>query len=210
MRTDSPAFPSVRNRLLKRGVSYGKSIESPVRKIIEEVRVHGDKVVIKYTKKFDRISLTPATLRVSQKAIKEAYSKVARSEVKDLEYAARRISDFHKRQRVPGWRYTDKGVLLGQMAIPLERVGIYVPGGKAVYPSSVLMSAIPARIAGVRHIMICTPTPGGEINPYILVAADIAGVDEIYTIGGAQAVAAMALGTKTIPRVDKIVGPGNI
>jgi len=210
IRTDSPQFHSVRTRLLNRGISYGRSIESSVEKIIEDVRVHGDRALIRYTKKFDRISLTPATMRVSQKAIKDACSKVPRSEVKDLEYAAQRISDFHKRQRVPGWRYADKGVLLGQMVTPLERVGLYVPGGKAVYPSSVLMSAIPARIAGVRHIMICTPTPGGEINPYILVAADIAGVDEIYTVGGAQAVAAMALGTKTIPRVDKIVGPGNI
>jgi len=210
IRTDSPQFHSVRTRLLNRGISYGRSIESSVEKIIEDVRVHGDRALIRYTKKFDRISLTPATMRVSQKAIKDACSKVPRSEVKDLEYAAQRISDFHKRQRVPGWRYADKGVLLGQMVTPLERVGLYVPGGKAVYPSSVLMSAIPARIAGVRHIMICTPTPGGEINPYILVAADIAGVDEIYTIGGAQAVAAMALGTETIPRVDKVVGPGNI
>src|SRR3990172_8778714 len=149
VQTDSPQFKLVRNRLVNRGISYGKSIESSVEKIIGDVRVHGDRALIRYTKKFDRISLTSATLRVSQRAIKEARSKVAHNEVKDLEYAAQRISDFHKRQRVLGWRYTDKGVLLGQRVTPLERVGIYVPGGKAVYPSSVLMSAIPARIAGV-------------------------------------------------------------
>ncbi|MBI5097076.1 MAG: histidinol dehydrogenase [Nitrospirae bacterium] len=210
IQTDSPQFRRVRSRLLNRGISYGRSIESSVEKIIEDVRVHGDKALIRYTKKFDGISLTPSTLRISQKAIKEAYSKVAHNEVKDLEYAARRIRDFHRHQRVSGWRYTVKGVLLGQRVTPLERVGVYVPGGKAVYPSTVLMSAIPARIAGVKRVIICTPTPKGEINPYILVAADIAGVDEIYTVGGAQAVAAMALGTETIPRVDKIVGPGNI
>lgn len=210
IRTDSPRFIPVRNKLLSRGASYGKSIESAVRKIIEEVRIHGDKAVIKYTRKFDGLSLTSSTMRINQKAIKEAYSKIERDDVEDLEYAARRIRDFHRHQKISGWRYTVKGVLLGQMITPLERVGVYVPGGKAIYPSSVLMSAIPARIAGVRHVMICTPTPGGVINPYLLVAADIAGVDEIYTVGGAQAVAAMALGTETIPRVDKIVGPGNI
>lgn len=210
IRTDSPQFHSVRNRLVNRGISYGRSIESSVEKIVEDVCQHGDRALIRYTKKFDGISLTPATLRVSQKAIKEAYSKVARNEVKDLEYAAGRIRDFHRHQRVSGWRYTVKGVLLGQRVTPLEQVGVYVPGGKAVYPSTVLMSVIPARIAGVKRIIICTPIPNGEINPYILVAADIAGLDEIYTVGGAQAVAAMAFGTETIPRVDKIVGPGNI
>jgi len=210
IRTDSPQFHSVRNRLVNRGISYGRSIESSVEKIVEDVCHHGDRALIRYTKKFDGISLTPSTLRVSQKAIKEAYSKVAHNEVKDLEYAARRIRDFHRHQRVSGWRYTVKGVLLGQRVTPLERVGVYVPGGKAVYPSTVLMSAIPARIAGVKRTIICTPIPKGEINPYILVAADIAGIGEIYTVGGAQAIAAMAFGTETIPRVDKIVGPGNI
>ena len=210
IRTDSRGFAKVRSQLLSRGVTYGESIESSVRKIINDVRVNGDKALIKYTKKFDNVSLTPATLQVDQKVIKEAYSKVNHTDVECLEYAAYRISKFHKHQKISGWQYKDKGVMLGQIVTPLDRVGVYVPGGKAVYPSTVLMSVIPAKIAGVKDIIICTPTPGGEINPYVLVAADIAGADKIYTIGGAQAVAAMALGTDTVPRVDKIVGPGNI
>lgn len=210
IRTDSPEFKPVRDRLLNRGITYGKPIESAVRRIIEDVRINGDKAVIKYTRRFDRHSMAPATMRIGQNAVKEAYAKINPDDVEDLKYAAQRIRDFHERQEVTGWRYQDKGVLLGQRVTPLEKVGIYVPGGKALYPSSVLMSAIPARIAGVRDIIISTPAPGGEINPYILVAADIAGVDAIYTVGGAQAVAAMAFGTETIPRVDKIVGPGNI
>ncbi len=210
IRTDSRSFAKVRSQLLSRGVIYGKSIESAVHRIINDVRVNGDKALIKYTKKFDRVSLTPATLQVDQKTIKDAYSRVSPADVEDLKYAASRIKKFHEHQKVSGWQYKNKGVMLGQMVTPLDRVGVYVPGGKAVYPSTVLMSVIPAKIAGVKEVVICTPTPGGEINPYILVAADIAGADNIYTVGGAQSVAAMALGTDTIPRVDKIVGPGNI
>ncbi len=245
IRTNSRGFAKVRSQLLSRGVSYGKSIESAVNRIIHDVRINGDKALIKYTKKFDRVSLTPATLQVDQKVIKDAYSRVSPAEVDDLKYAAARIRKFHEHQKVSGWQYKDNGVLLGQMVTPLDRVGVYVPGGKAVYPSTVLMSVIPAKIAGVKEVIICTPTPAsgslrhpelisgshtkrsrnkfgmtgwddkvagfsGEINPYILIAADIAGADKIYTVGGAQAVAAMALGTDTVPRVDKIVGPGNI
>ena len=210
IRTDSRGFAKVRSQLLSRGVTYGISIESAVQKIINDVRVNGDKALIKYTKKFDRVSLTPATLQVDQKAIKEAYYRVSPVDVEDLKYAASRIRKFHGHQKVSGWQYKDNGVMLAQMVTPLDRVGVYVPGGKAVYPSTVLMSVIPAKIAGVKDVIVCTPTPGGEINPYILIAADIAGADKIYTVGGAQAVAAMALGTDTVPRVDKIVGPGNI
>jgi len=210
IRTDSPQFKQVRDSLLNRRILYGKSVESVVRRIIEDVQIDGDKAVIEYTRRFDRHSVTSATMRIGCNAFKEAYRKVNPEDVKVLKYASGRIRDFHEHQRVKGWHYRDRGVLLGQRVTPLERIGIYVPGGKALYPSSVLMSAIPARIAGVQDIIISTPTPGGEINPYILVAADIAGVDAIYTVGGAQAVAAMAFGTETIPRVDKIVGPGNI
>lgn len=210
IRTKDSHFAEIKNKLRNRGITYGKSIESAVKRIIEDVRVNGDKAVIKYTRRFDRLSMTPSTMRIGRKAVKEAYAKINPDDVEDLKYAAQRIRDFHERQEVTGWRYQERGVLLGQRVTPLERVGIYVPGGKALYPSSVLMSAIPARIAGVRDIIISTPTPGGEINPYILVAADIVGVDAIYTMGGAQAVAAMAFGTETVPRVDKIVGPGNI
>ena len=210
IRTDSRGFAKVRSQLLSRGVTYGKSIESAVNRIINDVRVNGDKALIKYTKKFDRVSLTPATLQVDQKAIKEAYYRVSPVDVEDLKYAASRIRKFHGHQKVSGWQYKDNGVMLAQMVTRLDRVGVYVPGGKAVYPSTVLMSVVPAKIAGVKDVIVCTPTPGGEINPYILIAADIAGADKIYTVGGAQAVAAMALGTDTVPRVDKIVGPGNI
>lgn len=228
IRTDSPQFVKTRAQLLSRGVTYGKSIESSVRKIINDVRINGDKALIKYTRKFDGVSLTPATLSVDQKAIKEAYSKVNHTDVECLEYAALRIIEFHKHQKVSGWQYNNNGVMLGQRVTPLDRIGVYVPGGKAVYPSTVLMSVIPAKIAGVKEVVICTPTPasgplslreregvrvGGfssEINPYILIAADIAGANKIYTVGGAQAVAAMAFGTVAVPRVDKIVGPGNI
>lgn len=210
IRTDSRGFVKVRTQLLSRGVSYGKSIESAVHRIINDVRVTGDKALFKYSKKFDKVSLTPATLKVDQKVIKEAYSSVNTADVEALKYAALRIRKFHEHQKVSGWQYKDNGVMLGQMVTPLDSVGVYVPGGKAIYPSTVLMSVIPARIAGVKEVVICTPTPGGEINPYILIAADIAGADRIYTVGGAQAVAAMALGTDSVPRVDKIVGPGNI
>src|SRR3972149_3985588 len=210
IKTDSPEFAPVRDKLLNRGVTYGKSIESSVKTIIESVRKNGDKALIKYTKKFDSIQLTPSTMRISKDAIKKAYSKVEGSDIKKLEYAAKRINEFHKHQKISGWKYTDNGVLLGQKVTPIERVGVYVPGGKAIYPSSVLMSVIPTKIAGVEKVISCTPTPQGEISPYILVAADIAGVDEVYTAGGAQAIAAMAFGTETILRVDKIVGPGNI
>lgn len=232
IRTENRGFDKVRKQLLTRGVTYGKSIESAVHRIINDVRDNGDKALIKYTKKFDRVSLTPSTLKVDQNAINEAYSRVSPADVADLKYAASRIRKFHEHQKVSGWQYKDNGVMLGQMVTSLDRVGVYVPGGKAVYPSTVLMSVIPAKIAGVKEVIICTPTPAtgkeipkrvrydrkddkkvlfsGDINPYILIAADIAGADRIYTVGGAQAVAAMALGTDTIPRVDKIVGPGNI
>ena len=227
IRTDSRRFSKVRSQLMSRGVTYGKSIESAVNRIINDVRVNGNKALIKYTKKFDRVSLTPATLQVDQKAIKEAYNRVSPADVEDLKYAASRIRKFHEHQKVSGWQYKDNGVMLAQMVTPLDRVGVYVPGGKAVYPSTVLMSVIPAKIAGVKEVVICTPTPASfplslrerervrvgfpcEINPHVLIAADIAGADKIYTVGGAQAVAAMALGTDTVPRVDKIVGPGNI
>lgn len=210
IRTDSRGFAKVRTQLLSRGVAYGKTIESQVQKIINDVRLNGDKALLKYTKKFDRVSLTTETLQADEKVIQDAYARVNPSDVESLKYAASRIRKFHEHQKTSGWQYKDNGVMLGQKVTPLDRVGVYVPGGKAVYPSTVLMSVIPARIAGVKEVVICTPTPGGDINPYILIAADIACADKIYTAGGAQAVAAMAFGTETIPRVDKIAGPGNI
>ncbi len=185
-------------------------VEKSVRIILDAVRRQGDAAVLRYTRKFDQVRLTATRLRVRPEQIKEAHGRVAPSAVDALRFAADRIRSFHERQTVKSWSYEKDRITLGQLVRPLERVGIYVPGGKAAYPSSVLMNAVPAKVAGVSEIVMCTPTPRGELNPTLLVAADLAGVNEIYTIGGAQAIGAMAYGTKTIGRVDKIVGPGNI
>ena len=187
-----------------------ESVETAVKVILKGVERGGDQAVIRYTKKFDRIVLTPKQLRVSPQQVKGAYDHVRKEEVHALRYAAQRIKAFHERQRSKTWMYQEGGATLGQMVLPLDAVGLYVPGGKAVYPSSVLMSAIPAKVAEVKRVVMCTPTPTGGISPYLLVAADVAGVDEVYRIGGVQAIAAMAYGTETVARVDKIVGPGNI
>lgn len=186
-----------------------EAVERTVRKILAEVSRFGDPAVVRYTEKFDKIKLRPAGFRVPPGRIKAAYDQVDSAAIEHLRFAAGRIREFHERQKGQGWRYEQHGITLGQVLRPLDLVGLYVPGGLAAYPSSVLMNAIPAKVAGVPRVLICSPTPRGEISPAVLVAADIAGVDEFYTIGGAQAVGAMAYGTQTIPRVDKIVGPGN-
>ncbi|HXC62024.1 MAG TPA: histidinol dehydrogenase, partial [Nitrospiria bacterium] len=173
------------------------------------VRQQGDRAVLRFTKRFDRLPLKASELRVPQEWIKRAYQELKPEQIESLEYAADRIAAFHIRQRQTTWTYDEDGITLGQQVRPLATVGLYVPGGKAAYPSSVLMNAIPAKIAGVERIVISSPTPAGELNPALLVAADLAGVHEIYRVGGAQAIGAMAFGTETIPRVDKIVGPGN-
>jgi histidinol dehydrogenase len=185
-------------------------VEKTVRSILQAVETGGDPAVLRYTKKFDRMALKPEHMRVTSDEIKNAYYNIRKEEGDALRYAAQRITQFHERQRSKTWMYQESAATLGQAIHPLDAVGVYVPGGKAVYPSSVLMCALPAKVAGVRRIVMCTPTPQGSINPYLLVAADIAGVDEIYRIGGVQAIGAMAFGTKTLPKVDKIVGPGNI
>jgi histidinol dehydrogenase len=186
------------------------SVEATVKTILKAVERGGDTAVLRYTKKFDRVALKPAQLRVSPEQVKEAYYHIRKDEGDALRYAAQRIMAFHERQRSKTWMYQDGGATLGQVVMPLDAVGLYVPGGKAVYPSSVLMTAIPAKVAGVKRVVMCTPASKAGISPYLLVAADIAGVDEVYRIGGVQAIGAMAYGTKTVPRVDKIVGPGNI
>ena len=181
-----------------------------VRKILLDLKEKGDTALLEYTKRFDRYDLSVEQLRVTPDEIRLAYSSVTEQEIAALKEAAERIRRFHERQRQESWRYDEDGISLGQMVRPLATVGIYVPGGKASYPSSVLMNAIPAKVAGVDRVIMCSPFPDGETRPHVLVAADIAGVTEIYKVGGAQAVAAMAFGTETLPRVDKIVGPGNI
>src|SRR5256712_6631266 len=172
----------------------------------------GAAAVPRYPRRFDKVSLKPGQFRVSPDEIKEAYYKIRKEEGDALRYAARRITVCHdkERRRVQPWMWKDGTITLGQTILPLDVIGLYVPGGKAVYPSSVLMSAIPAKVAGVKRIIMCVPAPKGALSPYLLVAAAIAGVDDAYRIGGVQAIAAMAYGTKTIPRVDKIIGPGNI
>ncbi|MBI5971454.1 MAG: histidinol dehydrogenase, partial [Deltaproteobacteria bacterium] len=170
-----------------------------------------DDLIIRYTKQFDGWNAT-GQLRVSKTEIDAAYKKVSKNDLKILKLAASRIRDFHKRQIQKSWQFKDKyGSVLGQKVTPLERVGIYVPGGKATYPSTVLMNAIPAKAAGVKEVIMVTPNMGGKgISKYVLAAAKIVGVDRVFQIGGAQAIAALAFGTKTIPKVDKITGPGNI
>ena len=198
-------------RIINRGETASEEVAAVVKEVVERVRKEGDPAVLAYTEKFDRVSLTLKNIRVTPEEIKDAYSRAETKKVDALKLAAANIKSFHEKQKLSSWVSQEAhGVILGQLARPLRSVGVYVPGGKAVYPSSVLMNVIPARVAGVEQIIMCSPVPGGVLNPYILVAADIAGVSEIYKIGGAQAVAAMAYGTATIPKVDKIVGPGNI
>ena len=184
--------------------------DEAVRKILNDVKEKGDDEVLRLTHQFDRHTLPLEKIRVTPNEIKAAYSELNREEIDALKEAAKRIRLFHERQKQDSWTYEENGISLGQMVRPLEIAGIYVPGGKASYPSSVLMNAIPAKVAGVQRIIMCSPFPEGQTRPHVLVAADLAGVTEIFKIGGAQAVAAMAFGTDTIPRVDKIVGPGNI
>ncbi|GIT64660.1 MAG: hypothetical protein Ct9H300mP23_02870 [Nitrospinota bacterium] len=181
-----------------------------VRKILNDVKEKGDEELLRLTHQFDRHTLPLEKIRVTSDEIKAAYKEISQEELDALGEAAKRIRLFHERQKQDPWTYEEGGIVLGQMVRPLEIAGIYVPGGKASYPSSVLMNAIPAKVAGVERIVMCSPFPEGQTRPHVLVAADLAGVTEIYKIGGAQAVAAMAFGTDTIPRVDKIVGPGNI
>jgi len=194
----------------QRGQVAGAAVEKTVRTILRAVERGGDKAVLRYTKQFDKVSLKPDALRVTPEEIKNAYFHIRKDEGDALRLAAQRITAFHERQRTKTWMYQDNDATLGQVVTPVDAVGVYVPGGKAVYPSSVLMCAIPAKVAGVERIVMVTPPQKGSINPYLLVAADIAGITEMYRVGGVQAVAALAYGTKTVAKVDKIVGPGNI
>ncbi len=188
------------------------SVEAAVAEIIAAVRQRGDAALLEYTARFDDRSLSSAAqLEVSPQRLQEALAAIPAPQREALEQAAARVRSYHEHQRQASWQYRDdEGNLLGQQITALERVGIYVPGGKASYPSSVLMNALPARVAGVEEIIMVVPAPGGELNDLVLAAAAIAGVDRVFTLGGAQAVAALAYGTATVPAVDKIVGPGNI
>jgi len=198
-------------RIINRGETATEEVAGAVKEVVDRVRKEGDPAILEYTEKFDKVKLTLKEMKVSADEIKDAYNRIEPKKVDALKLAARNIQSFHEKQKVSSWVIQEaNGVILGQLARPIRSVGVYVPGGKACYPSSVLMNVIPAKVAGVEQLVMCSPAPGGILNPYILIAADIAGVSEIYRIGGAQAVAAMAYGTATIPKVDKIVGPGNI
>ena len=188
------------------------SVQSTVKQILTDVRRNGDQAVIEYTNKFDRMSAEDmSVLAISTERLQQALDGLPAEQRHALEESAERVRRYHDRQKMESWTYTeDDGTLLGQQVTPLDRVGLYVPGGQAAYPSSVLMNAIPAKVAGVKELIMVVPTPDGQVNELVFAAAAITGVDKVFAIGGAQAVAALAYGTETIPQVDKIVGPGNI
>lgn len=198
--------------LLKRNPGSYTEYENTVNEIINNVRENGDKALFDYTLKFDRFAVNEKTIKVTRKEIEEAYKELSDDFVEVMKKSAENIRVFHEKQKRNTWIDTkEDGSILGQRILPIEISGVYVPGGKAAYPSSVLMNVVPAKVAGVEKIIMCTPpSKDGKVNAGTLVAADIAGVTEIYKVGGAQAIAAMAFGTASVPKVDKITGPGNI
>lgn len=197
--------------LLKRSPNNYTEYESTVNEIINNVKENRDKAVFEYTKKFDKADVDASNIRVTEEEIKEAYELVDEKLLAVIKKALVNIRKYHEKQLQNSWFTTEDGIILGQKVTPIAKVGVYVPGGKAVYPSSVLMNVLPAKVAGVEKIVMCTPCGAdGKVYPSTLVAANEAGVDEIYKVGGAQAIAAMAFGTESVPKVDKIVGPGNI
>ncbi len=208
----SPDFSERLNTILAwEGVSDA-SVNATVDEIIAAIRADGDAALVKYTNQLDRRKVTEAaSLSLSQDSLSQALDRLPVDVATALKDAAKRIEDFHHKQLVESWRYEEAdGTTLGQRVTPLDRVGLYVPGGKAAYPSSVLMNAIPAKVAGVTELIMVVPAPQDELDDAVLAAASVAGVDRVFTIGGAQAVAALAYGTESVPSVDKIVGPGNI
>lgn len=212
IRLDEASMENILESLLKRSPNQYDSYQDTVNEILNEVKEKGDEALFRYTKKFDKAEITPDNIRVTKEEIQEAYAQVEASLVEVMKKSLANIQDFHKKQLRNSWIETrEDGVILGQRITPLESVGVYVPGGKAAYPSSVLMNIIPAQVAGVERIVMVTP-PGadGKVNPATLVAADLAGATEVYKVGGAQAVAALAYGTASIKKVAKICGPGNI
>lgn len=211
MTTDADFDERLNTLLAWEGVSDA-GVQIRVEEILSNVRQQGDLAVLDATRRFDRLDATSMDdLRLTQEQLKTAYDTLPEAQQEALADAAERIRRYHQKQKSTSWQYTEAdGTLLGQKVTPIDRAGIYVPGGKASYPSSVLMNAIPAQVAGVAEIVMVVPTPDGILNDLVLGAAYLAGVSQVFTIGGAQAVAALAYGTQSVPRVDKIVGPGNI
>jgi histidinol dehydrogenase len=210
IRADAPEFRDFFQKLRRRGGAFTPELLASVTQIIHDVSVRGDEALFHYTKKFDGHDLTAATLEATDAERKEALAKVKPRDWDVIKLSAERIEKYHRHQIAQGWSMNDEdGVELGQRILPLQRAGIYAPGGKAFYPSTLLMAAIPARIAGVKEIILVSPVKDGQLSPLIAAAAEVSGVERIFKIGGAQAIAALAYGTQTVPRVDKIVGPGN-
>ena len=212
VKLDSQAKQNILSDLLKRDPNQYGEYAGTVQEIVEDVKKRGDEALFEYTRKFDHAEITPENIRVTEEEIQEAYSQVDESLLMVIRKAKTNIQTYHEKQRQYSWFDSrPDGTILGQKVTALQRVGVYVPGGKAAYPSSVLMNIVPAKVAGVEEIVMVTP-PGkdGRVNPNTLVAANEAGADVIYKVGGAQAVGALAYGTRCIPKVDKIVGPGNI
>ena len=212
VKVNEDSIADILNDLLKRSPNHYEGYEEQVNAIVNDVKARGDEAVFEYTEKFDGTKLTADTVLVTEAEIEEAYEKVEPKLLDVIKKAIVNIRDFHQKQKQNSWFDTqENGILLGQKVTPLARCGVYVPGGKAVYPSSVLMNIVPAHVAGVKEIIMVTP-PGrdGKVNPNTLVAAKEAGAQRVYKVGGAQAIAALAFGTETIPKVDKIVGPSEI
>jgi len=212
LETSGAEFDSALADLTSREAASDNSVNETVAAIVAGIGARGDAALLEYTARYDRLEVdSVAQLEVAPGRLAEALGAIDAPQRRALEHAARRIRGFHEHQLQQSWQYEDDaGNLLGQRITPLERVGIYVPGGRASYPSSVLMNALPAKVAGVGQVVMVVPAPGGEVSDLVLAAAGIAGVDRVFTVGGAQAIAALALGTTSIPAVDKIVGPGNI
>lgn len=209
LKTTDTSFADFLAKVLDRRGNREGDIEKRVEEIVKAVSTQGDRALFRYTQMFDRVTVTAATVEVNRSEIDSAMAQVSAKDLSALRLAAKRIAAFHKKQVLKSWQYRDPlGMVLGQRITPLERVGVYVPGGKASYPSTVLMNAIPAKVAGVKEIIMTSPL--GEQRAIILAAAKLAGVDRVFRVGGAQAIAALAFGTASIPKVDKIVGPGNI
>jgi histidinol dehydrogenase len=210
--TDADGFWQELEQLLAWEAVSDDKVETTVRSILKDVRQRGDVAVVEYTRRFDRLGVQKAAeLEIMADRLADAAQRIPDTRREALEFAAQRLRDYHQHQKGETWSYREAdGTMLGQKVTPLDRVGLYVPGGKAAYPSSVLMNAIPAKVAGVPELIMVVPTPDGEVDDLVLAAAHIAGVDRVFAVGGAQAVAALAYGTETIPPVDKIVGPGNI
>ncbi len=209
--TGQADFAAQLDALLAFEATADDRIEATVAAILADVRKRGDAALLEYTQRFDRLNVKSAAgLELAQSELRAALDGLPPAQRAALEQAAQRVTAYHEKQRMESWSYTEAdGTLLGQQVTPLDRVGLYVPGGKAAYPSSVLMNALPAKVAGVSELIMVVPTPDGVKNPLVLAAAYLSGVDRVFTVGGAQAVAALAYGTATIPKVDKIVGPGN-